>query len=202
MDDMHIEPNSHKYKEEKQKIEKVVQGQVVSKKRSKARRFADLFLAEDIGNVKEYLVFDLLIPAIKDTIVSIINNTTELLAYGRVKSSSRRPNGTPNTYVSYNSYSRPQATKPIARPRLANSFEDIILETRGEAEAVLDTLREYLDKYHQVTVRDFLDSVGISGDSYTNFTQEHYGWTDLREAYVSRVREGYLLVMPRVIELD
>lgn len=202
MDDMHIEPNSHKYKEEKQKIEKVVQGQVVSRKRSKVRRFADLFLAEDIGNVKEYLVFDLLIPAIKDTIVSVINNTTELLAYGRVKNSSRRPNGTPNTYVSYNSYSRPQAAKPIARPRLANSFEDIILETRGEAEAVLDTLREYLDKYHQVTVRDFLDSVGISGDSYTNFTQEHYGWTDLREAYVSRVREGYLLVMPRVIELD
>lgn len=201
MEDHQIEPNSYKYKEEKKKLDQVTTGKVTTRKRSGARRFADLFLAEDIGNVKEYIVFDLLIPAIKDMIVSMINNTTELLAYGRV-----RVNGKTQTkaasYISYNNYS--SYSKPPQRPefqRVGTGIDDIILESRAEAELVLDNLRECIDQYGSVTVRDFLDAVGMSGDKYTNYTQNNYGWTDLRDAYVTRVREGFLIVMPRSIQL-
>lgn len=200
--DNQIEPNSFKYKEEKKRLEQVTTGKVTTRKRSGARRFADLFLAEDIGNVKEYIVFDLLIPAIKDMVVNMINNTTELLAYGRVKNGRNQTKA--STYISYNNYagySRP-AQAPRQEPnRVGNALDDIIFESRAEAELVLDNLRECIDQYGEVTVRDYLDAVGISGDKYTNYTQNNYGWTDLREAYIVRVREGFMIVMPRVIQI-
>lgn len=189
--------NSYSSREEKKQLEKVVQGKVVTRKKSRLRRLADVFLAEDVGDIKSYLLYDILVPTIKDTVVKMVNNTVEMLAYGRIKA---KPGDRPS-YISYSSYSRPQA-KPVTYQRVASSFDDIILETRGEAELVLDTLREFIDRYGQVTVRDFLDSVGMSGAGYTNYTQENFGWKDLNEAYVARVREGYLLVMPRVIQLS
>ncbi len=200
--DNQIEPNSFKYKEEKKRLEQVTTGKVTTRKRSGARRFADLFLAEDIGNVKEYIVFDLLIPAIKDMIVNMINNTTELLAYGRVKNGRNQTKA--STYISYNNYagySRPTQAPRQEPNRVGNSLDDIIFESRAEAELVLDNLRECIDQYGEVTVRDYLDAVGISGDKYTNYTQNNYGWTDLREAYIVRVREGFMIVMPRVIQI-
>lgn len=202
MDNNQIEPNSFKYKEEKKRLEQVTTGKVTIRKRSGARRFADLFLAEDIGNVKEYIVFDLLIPAIKDMIVNMINNTTELLAYGRVRNGSKTQTKA-SSYISYNNYS--SYSRPQQRPepsRVGTSLDDIIFESRAEAELVLDNLRECIDLYDSVTVHDFLDAVGMSGDNkYTNYTQNNYGWTDLRDAYVTRVREGFLIVMPRVVQL-
>lgn len=198
MEPTNYQSNSFKERNEREQIPKVVEGQVKVRKRSRIRRFADLFLAEDIGSVKDYVIFDILIPAVKDTIVNLINNTTEMLAYGRVKGKSTKA----SSYISYNSYSKPSTPAPIARPRVANSFDDIIFESRGEADMVLDTLRECVDQYGQVTVRDFLDAVGMSEAGYTNYTQNNYGWKDLRDAYVSRIREGYLLVMPRVMQLD
>ena len=61
MDDMNYKPNSHKYKEEQKaandekRAEKVVQGKVKVKKKGEVRKFADVFVAEDAHNVKDYL---------------------------------------------------------------------------------------------------------------------------------------------------
>ena len=35
-----------------------------------------------------------------------------------------------------------------------------------------------------------------------NFTDNKYGWKDLSSASVSRVRDGYLLNLPRTVLLD
>ena len=64
-------PNSNRFKEEQnekveeKKIEKVVTGKVLTKKRSKVNQFFDEIVSEDAKNVKSYVFGEVLIPAIK-----------------------------------------------------------------------------------------------------------------------------------------
>ena len=82
--------------------------------------------------------------------------------------------------------------------RARHDFDEIILETRGEAEEVLSHLVDLTIDYQQATVADLYDLVGIT----SNFTDNKYGWTDLRSASVTRVRDGYLINLPRTQILD
>ena len=61
MDD--YKPNSHKFKEEQKestsekKVEKVISGTAKSKKKNEIQKFADVFISEDVNNVKSYILF-------------------------------------------------------------------------------------------------------------------------------------------------
>ena len=198
MDLNSLKPNSKSYKKDREDkhLEKVITGNTKVKKRSSGKKILDLFIEEDRESVRDYLIFDLLVPAIKDTLVDVIQRTSEMLFYGRVRGSNARKGGG-GSYVSYNNYS--SAKKPISARRSVYSFDDIIVESRGEAEKVLDILLSQIEEYGEVTVADFFELVGVSGNGYTD---RSYGWKDLRGAYVSKVREGWLFNMPRCVELD
>ena len=80
--------NSRQYQKEKdsttepKKIESVVSGKVRTKKKSEARKFADIFITEDIANVKTYVFMDVLVPAIKKAISDIVTNGIDMILYG------------------------------------------------------------------------------------------------------------------------
>lgn len=74
-----------------------------------------------------------------------------------------------------------------------HDFSDIILASRADAEEVLDRLRDLVSQYDVATVNDLYDLVGLTGE----FTDDKWGWTDLRTASVRVVRGGYLLNLPR-----
>ena len=190
-----LKPNSHKYKEEveEKKVEKIVSGKAITKKKHGGRRFADVFLSEDIGDVKDYLFFDVIVPAVKDAIVDTIQKAAEMMFYGRVKSRSKSRGSA--SYVSYSSYSKPNAVTP--KHSIRRSFDDVILETREDAQSVIDILEDLLERYEKVTVGDLYDAAGITGNGYTD---RLYGWTSLEDVKVVRVREGYLLDMPKPSE--
>ena len=63
-------PNSNKYKqeqlkkEERPKINKVVRGTVKRSKNS-GSKLADVFISEDVSNVKNYILMDVIVPAVK-----------------------------------------------------------------------------------------------------------------------------------------
>ena len=105
---------------------------------------------------------------------------------------------------SYTAYHRYSSTKsptregsrgaPPRRPEpVRTAYDDIVLETRGEATEVLDTMYNIISQYDSVSVADLFDAVGISSE----FTDEKWGWTDLHGADIRRVHEGYLLDLPR-----
>lgn len=72
-------------------------------------------------------------------------------------------------------------------------MDEVIIETRVEAEHVLDRMVDLLKQYDQVTVSDLCDLVGATAA----YTDNKWGWTDLRGADIRRVREGYLLKLPQ-----
>lgn len=195
--------NSHVSKGElfngnEKKVEKVISGNVVQKKKTLGQRMARTFLEDESKNVWSYLLYDVLIPAAKSTISDMVSGGVEMLLFGTAKG--RRINNNQNkSYVSYSSYySKPApAPKPTyGRARL--NFDDIILESRGEAEEVLSHLLELVENYGVASVADLYELVGITG----SFTDNKYGWTNLSSASVSRVRDGYLLNLPNATPID
>ena len=57
---------------------------------------------------------------------------------------------------------------------------------------------ELVDTYGVVRVADLYDLVGKTGD----YTDNKYGWTNIRNAEIVRVREGYWIKMPRAMPID
>lgn len=195
--------NSHKsrevVKEEKKKVEKVVSGKVKTKKKSGLTKFTDVFISEDVGSVKSYILGEVLIPAMKKAISDIVTNGIDMLLYGESGMSKKTGIGSKISYTSYYNKDKHEPYRPgynYAKP--GYSYDDITLDKRGEAEEVLYRMDELIEHYGIVSVADLYDLVGITG----SYTDNKYGWTDIRTAQVVRVRDGYKIKLPRAIPLD
>lgn len=179
----------------KEKVEKIVNGTVKSKKKS---GLAKLFLSDDVVDVKSYAVFDVLVPAAKKAISDIVTNGIDMLLYGET---GRNRKSSPSSRVSYRSYYEREdrdRDRLNRRRSTSYSYDDIVLETRAEAEDVINRLDELINVYGMASVADLYDLVGVSGQH----TDNKYGWTDVRSATHTRVSDGYLLKLPRVKPLD
>ena len=75
----------------------------------------------------------------------------------------------------------------------------VCFDSRKEAANVLDSLADILDQYGTVTVADFYDETGLKDpcDSDTR-----YGWNDIDDAYVVKVRSGWSISLPDPIKLE
>ena len=83
--------------------------------------------------------------------------------------------------------------------RTTYSYDNIVLESRGDAESVLDSMGEIIDQYGMVKVADLYDLVGLTG----SYTDNNYGWTNLSTAHVVRLNDGgYLIKLPRALPID
>ena len=147
-------------------------------------------------------MIDVLVPAAKDMVADAISQGIERMLFGDVRSTSRRPHKqySNNGYVSYNSYksSQQKQSSPSRRARASHDFDEIILETRGEAEQVLSHLVDLTIDYGEASVADLYELVGIT----SNFTDNKYGWYELKDAFISRVRNGYLINLPKTQILE
>ena len=80
----------------------------------------------------------------------------------------------------------------------AMDFDQIVIESRGEAEEVLERLGDLVVEYDTVTLGELYRMVGIT----PSFVDDRWGWTDLRGAPTQRVSNGYVLVLPPATYLD
>lgn len=200
-------PNSNKYKQEQQdkaKAEKqlkpVISGTAKTKKKSDMQKISDVFISEDIHNVKSYVLMDVLVPAIKKAISDIVTNGIDMILYGETGRHDKKRSAA--SYVSYSSRyrsDRDRDRRDAPRSRGAIDYDDIIFETRGDAEAVLTALEDVIDQFGVASVGDLYDLAEIST---TNYTVNKYGWDNLRSAEVVHVRDGYMIKLPRALPLN
>ena len=190
-------PNKNSTSIEK-KATKIVKGPVKTKQKSELSKVASTFIAEDISNVKSYIIWDVLIPAAKNTILDIIIDSANMFFGG---SKNRKSNNNNYNKVSYRScFSGTENSRPAdrTRPIMRYSMLDITVDNRGEAEAVIRQLRDMCSEYGEVSVGDLYDIVGIPND----FTDYKYGWVNLESAKATRTRDGYFLDLPKIIPLN
>jgi hypothetical protein len=198
MSNMNLPSNSHRSRIERKKV---VKGKVKRKKKSFTKQIAETFIGEEVDSVGAYILNDVVIPAIKATLSDAVQGGIEMLLFGergsyRGRGSSSR-NNKPN--ISYTSYSKPDR-RSAYRPatQRARNIQEVILDSHREAQDVLNSLVDIIDEYGQASVADLNDLIGVSG----KYTDNDYGWDNLNTARVRRVREGYLLDLPKTIYLN
>ena len=194
--------NSFKAKEEKK--ERTEKQAVVSKtpktrKKSEIQKAAGLFISEDASTVKEHLIQDVVIPTAKDLIVNVITDAVNIIFWG----STRRKSGSGSRigYASrFDEVRDPRdRDRDKRRDRTAIEYDDIIFDNRGDAEAVLANMDACLEQYGVVTVLDLFDFAGVTTH---NYMADRYGWKNLSTAEVRRIRDGFIIDLPRAFPID
>ena len=95
--------------------------------------------------------------------------------------------------VSYSSFYDRKDYAP-RRPGRTFEYDNVYLDTRQEAEDVIERMEDILEQYGSVSVGDLYDLCDVSGDP----TDWDYGWRSLRDAYSERTRDGFFTIkLPR-----
>lgn len=192
-------------------VEAVVSSEATSRKKPLGRRLREVLIGGDTKSVINYVFSDVLMPQAKEMFVEAVSSGFEKLIYGEARSSRRYGGqGRPQTGPGPTNYTRyaVRGNNPIGRQtqesRRPNAsirtqeIDDILLATRVEAELVVDRLYDLLRDYETVTVADLRSLLNWTSD----YTDRKWGWTDLSGTDVRRVRDGYILVLPKPIALD
>lgn len=201
-------PNSHKYKEEQKQRQAAPEDKQIQKvtknpakiKTNEARKIADIFISEDISNVKNYIFMDVIVPAVKKAIYDVVTNGIDMFLYG---GSGKGKSNSTTSKVSYRNYYERKdnggyrQSEPNAN-RNALDYEDIVFDNRGEAEAAKQQMMDLIDRYGMVTVSDLYEMANQTAP----YTAQKYGWMDVRSAETQRVRDGYILKLPRAVPID
>jgi hypothetical protein len=200
--DTNYKPNSHRSKEQKKngeeskKLEKVISGNAIVKKKSGAHKLAEVFISEDAGSVKSYIWSDVFVPTIKKLFCDMIKDSADIVFGGGTR---RNQSGIRSGYTSYDRFADRRDDRHYGISRSSGlDYDNIILETKGDAEEVLMQLDGVIEQYGHATVLDLFDLVGKTAPHTAN----RYGWTNLRNARSERVRDGYLLKLPRALPID
>ena len=192
--------------DEKPKVQKVVNNEVKIRKKSLRDKLGGVFFQESLGAAKKYVSDEIIFPGIRDILFDMVTRGFEFMLYGSTRKPIKGPGAAKSpygnaSYVPYNAVAKPtQAARTVnpgqtVSPSPAN---DIILTDRGEAEAVLETLVECVDVYGQVSRGDLFDAIGMTNQP----TDYKWGWNDMSNAAIVRVRDGYLLRLPKEIALN
>lgn len=181
---------------EPKKTESVVANPVATKKKGIMARLREEFISEDGKSVGEYLLFDVFVPAVKKTLYDIGTNGLDMILFG---GKSSRNSNLPANKVSYRNYYE-QKNGDYARPKAQSQYDydDIVFQTRGDADAVLNGLCDIIAQYGIARVADYYDLSGTN----CRYTDNYYGWTDLRMAQVVRLYNGYSIKLPKPMPID
>lgn len=210
MEDYKSNSNKSRERAEKQlpadepKVGKVISGTAKTKKKSGVQKFADVFIAEDIVNVKNYILNDIVIPTIKRALYDSFTDGLDMMLNGSTGQRYRgRRDGTRYSYdkaYSRASYQRDSRNESTVRSRSGFDYDTILFQNRGDAERVLVELEELISQYGIASVQDLYSAADLS----CPYTYNNYGWTDLRSADVVRARDddGYYIKLPKAFPIN
>ena len=196
--------NSFRSKEQaaenaEKRAEKIVKGEIKTKKKSLGEKLVDTFIAEDIVTVRKHVFTDVIVPKIIDIIISgVTEGLTRLFRGGSVRqynSNSQYYNKPSSVY--HAASNNVQTNTQDTYSRSVYSYTDIVYESQVDAENVLTDLISEIDEYGSVSVAHLYEIVGRD----TNPIDYKYGWKSLSSARSERITDGYILKLPRAIPL-
>lgn len=185
------EPVNSEPRKEK-KVEKVVSGEVSSKKRSMGSRIGRAMINDDIGDITDYLIFEVLVPVFKQACAEGLTNAIN----GIFGTNVRVPLSGNTRNVAYSKISTgTQQKQPSVTERDVSIFdyENQLFETRSDCEEVINALADIIEEFGCASINDFYDLIGKTAP----YTAQKYGWKSMSSAYPQKVRDGYVIKLPR-----
>ena len=191
--------------------ESEIKGRVYAKEPTFKEKLRRSFVKEDLKSVRDYIVFDILIPGIKKSVFDMVTGAlgqTLGIQLPKSYSSSVFVNNSNNRASSvYRDYTA-VASRTRDPIHYHNTVEydrhrvrDIIFESNEEALSILELMTDICDTNHRVSIFTFYDKAGIrEGNPYTN---RNWGWRNLNGVCVVPVESdqfesgiGYVIDFP------
>lgn len=192
--------NSDKERQEasmqsEKKVEAVVVGTAKTRKKGELQKFVNEFVPENFSIIKSDILRNIIVPSLKKAVSDIVKVGIDMILYDGKQTQSSK--------VSYRNYYDRDNDKVRAGSSINRfnnlDYDDILFETRGDAETVLDAMNDIISQYGIVTISDLYDLARVPND---NFTLNRYGWSSISGACAIRVRDGYILKLPRAIPIN
>lgn len=193
------------------KVQPVVTGSVKIQKKPLMRRIKSGIDAWDVPGIIRHAYYEVAIPAAQnlfyDSIVDVIGRVT-------FKDGRRYHHGPhKGSMITYNrpvdrGYRDPREPRdrdrdrgrPTSGPRGRRRADDVIFDTRGEAEDVLEGLNDIIEQYDFASVGDLYELLKRSDD--INPVDWKWGWVGIVDAPITRDRDGYRMEFPPVEPLN
>ena len=184
-------------KDKRKKLDPIVKGPTMQQKPTFWTKAKNALIGES-GNLGEWALYDVLIPAFRNTLADMGVGIVEAI-FGSGSGSRARDYSTRvvrdrgRSYISYNDISRNSRRELDQGERARHEFSNIVFTRRGEAEDVLAHLVDMTIEYGEATVAAFYELSNID----STYADSNYGWTNLRDAYTEQVRGGYVIRFPQ-----
>lgn len=189
----------------------VQQDDIIVQKKSLGQKFADAFISDSAKDVKSYIIMDVLIPGIKDTILNVM----EMIFFGSSSRGGRRRRSIDSENTSYRAFYQSEAyddygdygaprRRDRRRDRRSRYDDDkidyrcIIVRDRRDAEDIVDKLKGRIEKYGEATKSDLFELVDLP----CIHTDNNWGWVDSNDIGIRRVQTGYLIDVADAEYLD
>jgi len=211
---------SKEQREEKEKepkvIEKVVTGTVVQKPKSFLVKVRNVFFGGDFKSTGLTIFSEVFLPAARNMLNDMWRISGERMIYG---DSYRRYPPEPRGRTQYDMYGRSplrsgyppeprteyygrtglvpdQPRRPPYRTNRKDT-DDIILNSRQDAENIVEELFTALEHYGVVSLGELKARLGLPSSPI----DEKWGWTYLHDIQIRQVPQGYLIELPPMIDL-
>lgn len=170
------------------------------KRESTTKKVIGEIIKEDARSVGETVLWDVVVPTVKNLISDVITRGIDSMLYG-----DSRPARSRSGYSDYSGYSRPKERRdrPVERRERRSSRiaeperNEIIFDTRSDASDVIDRMSDLIDQYGQASLADLNALIGAS----SNFIDDNWGWTDMGSFNIRQVRDGFMLTHDEPISL-
>lgn len=169
--------------------------------RPATRRFFDFLLAESPKDLLKRIGSEVLVPRAKAGIEEAFNSFVHGMFWGGgaappsqiVRGTVLRGGGINYQGISSQQTGLQQARQALPVQQHSGNYQDLVVPTQESAEILLANMYDLLNEYRLVSVADLYEMAGITPSP----SDGSYGWTNLDGSRIQKVRDGYLLQLPR-----
>ena len=155
--------------------------------------------------MKSFIFDEIVTPLIQRAVVEGVTGAINYLVKGDAYADRKATNSFGKSYINYNGISsgKPSSSGSQYVYSGKNSgmeIENVWFESRVDAQRVLDEMMGVIAQYDILTVNGFYDLIGRT--SLIDPSNEKFGWSDLRNAYITGARGGWIIHLPRPMPID
>lgn len=177
----------------------------VPPKKSKVKEVSETFFGGSAKDAAMYVVTDVLVPALKQTLYDMVSTGFQRLLFGDTVANGRPVVASPSySRTNYNSRYRTTTQRPAMSVRTGHDFNRVMFDTRADAESVLSYMYDSINETGIVSLADFYIKANEYNNSKMPTTPQDYnfGWTDVRRSRILTTEAGYYIIdlpNPKVI---
>ena len=192
------------YKGSEKQSKKIATGKL--KEKTFKQKVRDAFISDEVHDIKSYVVFDVIIPAVKETVRNLFVNSLDMALFGKVRQTAKTEQRGGSTYIAYDRLYRSHggtANNPPSQQKGApikiTDLDRVVFKDKSDAVDVLSYLLENIEEYHVASVADFISA----SDLPLSPIYSTWGWYDLSGAHVEEIPDGsgYFVILPRPVRI-